>query len=575
MGAHRQGERAPGGGAIAHAVRRRRRRLALAIFAAALLLILAALPPRPRRAAGEDPVLTSRTIGGAFHVHTTRSDGSANKASVASAARRAGLQFVVFTDHGDGTRPADAPEYIDGVLCLDGVEISSNGGHYIALGAAPSPYPLGGDSAAVVEDVARLGGFGIAAHPASPRPELAWADWSLPVGGVEWLNADSEWRDEGRWPIARAVLAYPLRSAGALATLLDRPEAALTRWDGAASRRRVLAIAGHDAHGGVRGRIEDGQRGRTIPVPSYEASFRTFSTRVILARPLTGDARADGAALLDALRAGSFFTQVDAVAGGGTLVFEGRTGAATARQGEILQGAGVASLSATAAVPENARMVAFRNGVRIQEAAGGEFRFESPEAGSFRVEVHVAGAPGRPPVPWLVSNPIFRLPDAGPAHPSPARPVVLALRDATWRIEHAPSSRGAARADAASGEVTFDYQLGAGERANQFAALVADLPRNLSAFGAVTFAADAPRPVRISVQLRFASDGDTRWMKSVYLDSAPRTMTVPIDDMRPAEGVAPRPDVRRATSLLFVVDLTNAKPGDAGTVRVGDVALTR
>ena len=194
--------------------------------------------------------------------------------------------------------------YIDGVLCIDGVEISTEGGHYIALAAAPSPYPLGGDSAGVVEDVARLGGFGVAAHPGSLRPELGWSDWSLPIDGLEWLNADSEWRDETRWAMARAFAAYPLRPPAALATLLDRPAATLKQWDSLAARARVVGLAGLDAHGGIGNRIEDPARRRSVSVPSYDASFRTFSTRVELDRPLTGDARADGTSLLDALRNG-------------------------------------------------------------------------------------------------------------------------------------------------------------------------------------------------------------------------------------------------------------------------------
>ena len=40
------------------------------------------------------------------------------------AAARAGLKFVVFTDHGDATRPPNPPTYRSGVLCLDGVEVS-------------------------------------------------------------------------------------------------------------------------------------------------------------------------------------------------------------------------------------------------------------------------------------------------------------------------------------------------------------------------------------------------------------------------------------------------------------------
>ena len=108
-------------------------------------------------------------------------------------------------------------------LCLDAVEISTNGGHYVALDMQPSPYPLGGEPAAVVEDVERLGGFGIAAHPDSPTPELAWTDWDAPFDGIEWLSADSEWRDESRARFARVLFDYLLRPAPALASLLDRP----------------------------------------------------------------------------------------------------------------------------------------------------------------------------------------------------------------------------------------------------------------------------------------------------------------------------------------------------------------
>ena len=38
---------------------------------------------------------------------------------VAAAAAAAGLQFVVFTDHGDATRPPDPPAYRHGVLTID------------------------------------------------------------------------------------------------------------------------------------------------------------------------------------------------------------------------------------------------------------------------------------------------------------------------------------------------------------------------------------------------------------------------------------------------------------------------
>ena len=43
-------------------------------------------------------------VRGAIHVHTRRSDGTATVEEGAAAARRAGLQFVISTDHADATR---------------------------------------------------------------------------------------------------------------------------------------------------------------------------------------------------------------------------------------------------------------------------------------------------------------------------------------------------------------------------------------------------------------------------------------------------------------------------------------
>ena len=155
--------------------------LTAALLAAVIFFLLATLPPRPRQARWNGDPGPSGPHG---IRRLSRPHGSigrhGDRAAVAAAAARAGLQFVIFTDHGDGTRAPEPPAYLSGVLCIDGVEISTNGGHYVALGLPRTPYPLGGEPSAVVEDVARLGGFGFAAHPDSPRPELAWTDWTAP-----------------------------------------------------------------------------------------------------------------------------------------------------------------------------------------------------------------------------------------------------------------------------------------------------------------------------------------------------------------------------------------------------------
>src|SRR4029077_13390979 len=95
----------------------------VAVIAIGVLLFALIVPPAPEQVdASAWGDIAARTVAGAYHVHTTRSDGHGDRDAVAHAAARAGLKFVILTDHGDGTRPPDPPSYIDGVLCLDAVE---------------------------------------------------------------------------------------------------------------------------------------------------------------------------------------------------------------------------------------------------------------------------------------------------------------------------------------------------------------------------------------------------------------------------------------------------------------------
>ena len=516
-----------------------------AVVAAVNFFALATLPPRPQQVdtSGIDADLIRRTVRGAYHVHTTRSDGAADRPTIAAAAARAGLKFVIFTDHGDGTAPPEAPSYITGVLCIDGVEISTNDGHYVALDMAPAPYPLGGDGSAVVEDVARLGGFGIAAHPDSPKASLRWTDWEAPIDGIEWLSADSEWRDESRATLVRTFLSYLIRPGPALASMLDRPVATLKRWDDLTRRRPVVGLAAHDAHGGIgRGMEESGERKPAVAhVPSYEASFRMFSDNVILEAPLSGDALLDGAHLVDAIRHGWVFTVIDAIATPGYVA--------------VRQTSGTAAIDAT--LPVGGEIVEMGDDRKVAE----------------RFEVRVPGAPGSPPVPWLVTNPVYL---SAPAVRAPPRLTLepVPLPETVWHIEK--DARTEAVWDPANPPADLHYALARGARASQFAALAVDFRAPVSAFTHVVLTAAAKRPCRISVQLRYASRGGARWGRSVYLDATPREIVVPVEQMRPLDRQAGLPpDPAAASSLLLVVDLTNAKPGDANDLTIANLSLAR
>ena len=271
-------------------MRRRGRLFAAVVVLAGVLAAWATLPPRATVLPQPSWARVGFDVAGAYHIHTVLSDGSGTIEDVAAAAARDGLQFVIITDHGDGTRLLP-PAYHDGVLCIGAVEISTTGGHYVALGLPPVPYPLAGEPRDVVADVARLGGFGVVAHPYSAKPALQWHDWDLPFNGIEWMNADSERRAASFRDLAAATGHYLFRPAESLVALFTRPVANLSRWDSLTQARRVVALAGADAHARVALGGTEREGGVTlVRVPSYAASFGAFSIHAELDRPLTGEA---------------------------------------------------------------------------------------------------------------------------------------------------------------------------------------------------------------------------------------------------------------------------------------------
>ena len=542
----------------------------VALAAAGVLLILffffvvPPAPPRLESSAWDD--IARHTVAGAYHVHSSRSDGAADKATIASAAARAGLRFLILTDHGDATRPPDPPAYMDGVLCLDAVEISTDDGHYVALDMPRSPYPLGGAAVAVVEDVARLGGFGIAAHPDSPRESLRWTDADARIDGIEWLNGDSEWRNESRIRLWRTAAGYLFRPGPALTMLLDRP-ATLDRWDHLTASRRVVGLAGLDAHGGIGRRAEDGNRSNIPGIPSYLASFNSFSLKVELERPWSGDAGADAKALFAAIRGGRVYSVIDGIARNGLLDFhaETATGQRIPMGGELPPGT-TATLVARALMPASAEIVLLHAGRAIASAAGDVRQPVSSGDGPYRVEVRMPGAPGVPPVPWIAGNPIyFSRADASTPVATPAgEPSAVAAAD--WRIEKDPGSSAILRTG--TGRVELQYTLRQGDRNSQYVAVAAPVTRMPPA---VELTLSADRASRVSVQLRDRSGN--RWGRSVYVSDTAREVQIPLDAFRPIGSAAPRPtDV---ASLLLVIDLTNAGPGRSGTVRIERAAVRR
>ncbi len=553
---------------------------------AAAIVILILLPPGSIETAAPP----ASTVRGAYHIHTDRSDGSGTPDEVAAAAARAGLHFVVLTDHGDGTRAPDPPAYRSGVLTIDAVELNTSGGHYAALGLPASPYPLAGTPEAVIEDVRRLGGFGIAEHPGSPRPSLRWTAWGAPIDGLEWINGDSEWRDEPRLPIARALAAYLFRAPEAMGVLLDRPSEVLETWDRLTRARRVLAMAGSDAHArlGFSQRTDPDVSAFHLPVPGYAATFRVFSNHVVLDAPFSGDAGQDAARLLAGLRNGRVYSVIDALASPGSLAFTATSGTTTARIGDDLAIDGDVQLRAEVSAPPGTTIILLKDGERVHEVTDGVLETNGgKDPAAYRVEAYVRNGPGGPPVPWILSNPIY----VGMARPAPPPAIDTApnsripARAAEATVESGPGDRGVllppppdprARLQAGQPAIAWSFALSPGTPSGQFAAIQIPITGGLAAFDRVRFTVTSTAPLRAWVQLRAPVGNTERWGSTFYADAAERLIDLPLRAFAPI-GVtsSAQPPLDRVTSLLIVVDTLNFLPGATGSMVLSEIAFVR
>ncbi len=548
---------------------------AAAAAAAAGLGLALWLPPLPVPAPGAAAPTDVRVV---YHVHSRRSDGTGTVEDIAAAARRAGVAVVVVTDHGDGTRASDPPRYVDGVLVVDGVEVSTWAGHYAAIGAAPAPYPLGGEPEAVVEDVQRLGGFGIAAHPGSSKEGLKWRDWDAPFPALEWLNADSEWRDRPR-DLWGALATYPFRPAATITALLDRPVFELAQWDRLTARRAVVGLAAHDAHArlGLRGVGEPYDGYVALTVPGYAPMFAAFSNVARLAQALSGDAGTDAAAVTAALRAGHVYSVVTGIAPPGRVRFAASSGGLGAVMGEHLVPSGPVTIEFAADAPPGARASLICDGRVVADGEPSSLRWIGDAPGACRVEVVTSGARS----PWLVTNPIYARPvltDAGPrrvAAPQLVVPLAASGEPSRWASEAAAGA--GARAAAVPGRaatVAFTWRLGEG--AEQFSAIRFDTPPALATFDRLVVRATADRPMRVWVQLRSPEDGGRRWGRSIYLDQTAREVVIPWHDLAPLDPEGPREvPVAGVTALLLVADTVHARAGSTGTVTFSEFWLAR
>jgi len=580
-----QPDRAPAGGR-----RHRWRWLLTALAALALGYAIRVALWKPLPVQGPPPQDGFDRVAGVIHVHTTISDGGAAPEEVIRAAQEAGLDFLVITDHNRlDAKPLEG--YHGKLMVLVGVEVSTRSGHLVGLGVARDPaFRFSADAREAYDDIRHLGGFAFAAHPLSPRRDLAWTGWGLPgPWGLELINGDSEWRRAGVRTLWTAAL-YALNRRFALLQSLGRPDRTVERWDQLLAQRAAPAIAGTDAHGRLP--LTDDW---ALRFPSYQALFSVLRNHVLLREPLRGEFERDRAALLDALRAGRSYIGLDGIAPADGFEFSAERGGRRWAMGASVPPAPGLMLRAGGRVPKAAVLRLFRDG-RLEREAAQRLEHSVERPGIYRMEVHLPGWEQ----PWILTNPIFVLePPTAAARtaraawpqpqPAPAAARFLDRFEAAASFEpgHDPTSTASAAIPApaeglqSSGAARLSFRVGdrARPHPSPYAALVSWEPRDLSGFRGLAFAIKADGEYRVWVQVRdlnpaSQTEGTEWWTRSVRTATEWQTVSLPFaqfhSDNPASDG---RLDLDRVRALVLVLDRGSVKVGTQGVIWIDDLGV--
>ena len=341
---------------------------------------------------------------GVIHVHSSLGGHSNGTFSELIAAAKANnLDFVIMTEHPQADFDTSAMTLTGvyaGVLFVNGNEVATSDGDRLLLVPGPANANENRTTREFVELQHANHGLAFAAYPSESQT------WQMnEIDGVEIYNLFTNVKQ-----INRAVTFFDglwsYRSYPDLmfANFFSRPSDNLRRWDDAisASGRKLVAIAGSDAHSNVGFGLSDstGKQILGVKLDPYERSFRTVRTHVLIKR----DTPLKRESLLEAIRLGHCYISFDIFSDAKGFEFR------TLQSGKIM--GDEASLSSNpkllARTNVAARFVLLKDGSRAAEISGLSAEFPINTSGVYRIEAYLDSLP--PPAtakPWVISNPIY------------------------------------------------------------------------------------------------------------------------------------------------------------------------
>lgn len=319
---------------------------------------------------------------GAMHMHTTESDGTRDIEEVIDIGRKAGLEFMMFTDHMTLAHRDNGHEGFYGdTLVVVGYEHNDlDDKHHYLLFGSPGVYPETMTVREYVSAGAADKALGILAHPDEIRkavkryPPYPWLDWEADgFDGIELWNHLSEWMEK-LTPYNQLMMAFSPRKS-----MTGPTDRILRKWDELSMKRKCVGIAGADAHA-FSIRVWP----FTFEIFPYKVHFRCLRTHVLLSEPFSDDISTAKRQLYDAIRDCRVYGSNLRWGSADRFEFCVQSGGEKATMGGEV--ALASDTNITISLPSNATIKLIHNGEKIIEAWGNNLSYAVRETGIFRVE---------------------------------------------------------------------------------------------------------------------------------------------------------------------------------------------
>ncbi len=333
---------------------------------------------------------------GVIHIHSKFSDGTGDIDEITKAAKKAGLSWVLITDH----NCMDVKEgFYNDICVLVGEEISPKSeNHYLALDINNVIAPSDDPSSYVIE-VKNQGGFGFVAHPDESDSRnnkahpIKWLDKSLDVDGIEIWNWFSDWADNyDERNLLKIAYAYFFRH-----NLIKGPHSVtLEWWDelNLKNEKIIPAIGGADAHA-----LKISKYIVPLKIFPYECCFKTLNNILLTDKPLNDDFEKNKEIILNAVKMGNNIILNQRYSKSERFpIFEIINGSEKAYCGQNISLAENTYLHIK--LFQKADIKVFCNGEEIYYTKADKLTLKLERAGKYRFEAKYKNNP------WIYSNPI-------------------------------------------------------------------------------------------------------------------------------------------------------------------------